>query len=192
MDPVTPLSNDQMPSLSVISNFSSLSTTSPQILPWLVPLPEESLTRAWQYPACQDSFQPSAIHRGTFTAPLAVPSQHQRQRHGGCWELQQRQEVMIRDSWFVTSHQRLLWQGWFISPISNGIETCTEQCENPCEGQASHKHLQGACLPWVSFYLFKSLCPMVPFIVTAHGTEPKRSLSDRVSHRNESCFNPPL
>lgn len=33
---------------------------------------------------------------------------------------------------------------------------------------------------------------MVPFIVTAHGTEPKRSLSERVSHRNESCFNPLL
>lgn len=23
----------------------------------------------------------------------------------------------------------------------------TEQCENTCEGQASNKHLQGACLP---------------------------------------------
>lgn len=95
-----------------------------------------------------------------------MPSQHHRQQHGGCWELQQSQGVMIRDSWFVTSHQRLLWQGWFISPVSNGTGTRTEQCENPCEGQASHKHLQGACLPWVSFYLFKSLCPMVPFIVT--------------------------
>lgn len=60
-----------------------LSITSPRTLPWLFPLPQESLMRSWQYTACQDSFQPSAIHRGTFTAPLAVPSQHQRQRDGG-------------------------------------------------------------------------------------------------------------
>lgn len=44
--PSDSLSNDQMPSLSVISNVSSLSTTSPQILTRLIPLPEESLMRA--------------------------------------------------------------------------------------------------------------------------------------------------
>lgn len=70
-------------SVSVIADFPLLSTTSPQTLPWFIPLPEEPVMRVWQCPACQDPSQPSAIHWGTFTAPLAVPSQQHRQRHGG-------------------------------------------------------------------------------------------------------------
>lgn len=85
MDPVTPLSNHRMPCLSVISDFSPLSTTNISPSPALArPTPRGVSHESVTISPCQDSFQPSALQRGTFTAPLAVPSQHQRQRHGGC------------------------------------------------------------------------------------------------------------
>lgn len=80
--PVTPLLNDKMPSMSVTLSFSSLSKHYAPANPAVALPTPPGASKGCQYTACQDSSQPSAIHRGTFTAPLAVPSQHQRQRDG--------------------------------------------------------------------------------------------------------------
>lgn len=81
-NPATPLNNDPSPSMSATWMFSPPSKHYGPTSPAQLPLPQESLMRTRQYTARQGSFWPSAIHRGTFTAPLAVPSQHQRQRDG--------------------------------------------------------------------------------------------------------------